>query len=52
MGRKALCLIEVRGQEFLVGISGDRISPLGVIPGKSSISFAETLKNSGASSQP
>lgn len=52
MGRKALCLIEVRGREYLLGISGDRISPIAVIPPKSVTSFADTLKNSGTDSQP
>jgi flagellar protein FliO/FliZ len=55
MGRKALCLVEVRGQEYLIAISGDRISPiaaLGKIGKKPVSSFADTLKNTGADSQP
>ncbi len=48
MGRKALCLVEVRGQEFLLGISGDRIDPIACLTKKPIASFAETLKSSGA----
>ncbi|KJR96312.1 MAG: hypothetical protein VR65_28555 [Desulfobulbaceae bacterium BRH_c16a] len=52
MGRKALCLVEVRGQEYLIAISGDRISPIATIAKKSVSSFADTLKNTGADSKP
>lgn len=52
MGRKALCLIEVRGQEYLLGISGDRISPIAAIPPKPVPSFADSLKNSGTDPLP
>lgn len=52
MGKKALCLVEVRGQEFLLGISGDRIDPIACLSKKSGSSFAETLKGSGVNIQP
>ena len=52
MGRKALCLVEVRGQEFLLGISGDRIDPIANLTGKPVSSFAETLKGTGADVTP
>lgn len=51
MGRKALCLIEVRGQEYLVGISGDRINPIAAIPKTPASTFADILKSSGEDSQ-
>ncbi len=31
MGRKALCLVAVRGGEYLIGLSGDRITHLATI---------------------
>lgn len=46
MGRKALCLVEVRGEEFLLGISGDRIDPIACLSKKTT--FAETLRRSEA----
>ncbi|EKD38147.1 MAG: hypothetical protein ACD_75C00845G0001, partial [uncultured bacterium] len=52
MGKKALCLVEVRGQEFLLGISGDRVDPIACLSKKSASSFAETLKGSGTDVQP
>jgi flagellar protein FliO/FliZ len=44
MGRKALCLISVKGNEYLLGISGDRINHLATLPKETSASFAETLQ--------
>lgn len=52
MGKKALCLVEVRGQEYLLGISGDRVDPIACLSKKSASSFAETLKGSSADVQP
>jgi flagellar protein FliO/FliZ len=52
MGRKALCLITVKGHEYLLGISGDRISHLATLPDKPELSFAATLKSSEADRQP
>ncbi|MBU1567392.1 MAG: flagellar biosynthetic protein FliO [Proteobacteria bacterium] len=51
MGRKALCLITVKGNEYLLGISGDRINHLATLPNKSDLSFAATLKSSEADRQ-
>lgn len=39
MGKKALCLVEVRGKEFLLGLSGDNISHLASLDGRSEPSF-------------
>lgn len=44
MGKKALCLVEVKGKELLLGISGDNISHLSTISNKGQGSFAETLE--------
>ena len=44
MGRKALCLISVKGNEYLLGLSGDRINHLATLPNKSDPSFAATLR--------
>lgn len=44
MGKKALCLISVHGNEYLLGISGDRISHLATLPDKTDHSFAATLR--------
>ena len=44
LGRKALCLISVKGNEYLLGISGDRINHLATLPKETSSSFAETLQ--------
>lgn len=47
MGKKALCLISVKGQEHLLGISGDRITHLATLPPQPESSFAETLQATG-----
>lgn len=52
MGRKALCLITVKGNEYLLGISGDRINHLATLPGKADLSFAATLQATEAERQP
>lgn len=44
MQKKSLCLIEVNGDEYLLGISADRIDHIAKIPKKASESFAETLQ--------
>ncbi|MDX2480402.1 MAG: flagellar biosynthetic protein FliO [Desulfuromusa sp.] len=41
-GRKFLCVVKVRGEEMLLGMSNDRIEYLSKIP--SSDKFAETLQ--------
>lgn len=43
MGRKALCLISVKGHEYLIGLSGDRITHLATLPDMTDMTFAETL---------
>ncbi len=44
MGKKSLCLIEVRGEEFLLGISNDQITHIATIDSKKTTTFAATLK--------
>lgn len=52
MGKKALCLITVKGNEYLLGISGDRINHLATLPNKTENSFAATLRATEADRQP
>lgn len=52
MGQKALCLVEVRGQEYLLGIGGDTVTHLASLPGKNDKSFAATLATTGEYLQP
>ncbi len=51
-GRKSLCLVRVKDQEFLIGLSGDTISHLATLSGPSSATFAATLAAAGKESQP
>lgn len=44
--RKALCLIEVRGKEFLLGLSADHITLLADLNSPSAGSFSEILATS------
>ena len=44
MGKKALCLVEIRGTEYLLGISESNISTIATLPPKKGQSFSETLK--------
>lgn len=44
MGRKALCLVNVRGKDFLLGISGDQISHIANLPSSQETLFEETLQ--------
>lgn len=48
MGKKALCLVTVKGQEHLLGISGDRITHLAALTPQPESSFAEVLQATGA----
>lgn len=48
MGKKALCLINVRGQEHLLGISGDQITHIAALTPQPESSFAEVLQATGA----
>jgi flagellar protein FliO/FliZ len=43
MGRKALCLVSVKGHEYLIGLSGDRITHLATLPDTTETTFADTL---------
>ena len=43
MPKKSLCLVEVKGEEYLLGISADRISHIATLPKDKSKSFATTL---------
>ena len=52
MGRKALCLVSVRGRDLLLGISGENITHLTSFPGSAEDSFAKVLRNSVEKSQP
>jgi flagellar protein FliO/FliZ len=44
MGKKALCLVEIRGKEYLLGISESNISNIATLPAKKNQSFSETLR--------
>ena len=43
MSKKALCLVEVKGEEYLLGISSDRITHIATISSRKDSSFAATL---------
>lgn len=49
-GKKSLCLVRVKGQEFLLGLSGDQISHLATLP--PAPTFAATLAAAGEERQP
>lgn len=44
MGKKALCLVNVKGQEYLLGISGETISHIATLTPPAKGSFAATLQ--------
>lgn len=46
MGKKAICLVEVKGQEYLLGLGADNVTHIATLPGNSGGSFAETLAQS------
>lgn len=52
MGKKGLCLVEVRGEEYLLGIGGDTVTHIATLAKGEGQSFAKTLAESGDSSQP
>jgi len=52
MGKKALCLITVKGNEYLLSISGDQINHIATLPNKTDLSFAATLKSTETDRQP
>jgi flagellar protein FliO/FliZ len=43
MPKKSLCLVEVKGEEYLLGISSDQITHIATIRPKKDSSFAATL---------
>ena len=43
MSKKALCLVEVKGEEYLLGISSDRITHIATVSSKKDSSFAAAL---------
>jgi len=43
--KKALCLVEVRGEEYLLGMGQDRIELISRVDRKKAPSFEETLQN-------
>lgn len=45
MGKKALCLVEVKGQEYLIGLSENNISHLATLNSKPDTSFINTLND-------
>lgn len=52
LGKKALCLVEVRGREYLIGIGGDTVTHLATLGEKGDLSFAETLAATGENPRP
>lgn len=48
MPKKSLCLVEVRGQHYLLGLSADRVSLIAELPGERKESFATALEQSSA----
>ena len=43
MSKKALCLVEVKGEEYLLGISSDRITHIATVNSRKDSSFAAAL---------
>jgi flagellar protein FliO/FliZ len=52
MPKKSLCLVEVRGRHYLLGLSADRVSLIAELPGDKKESFAAALEASSAHSAP
>lgn len=51
-GRKSLCLVRVRGQEHLLGLSGETISHLATLPPQEGATFAAALASAGKDQRP
>ncbi len=51
-GRKSLCLVRIRGQEYLLGLSGDTISHLATLPPQEDATFAAALASAGKEQRP
>ena len=45
MGKKAICLVEVKGREYLLGISETQISNIATLPARNTKNFSETLQD-------
>ncbi|WP_457576613.1 flagellar biosynthetic protein FliO [Desulfomarina sp.] len=45
MAKKALCLVEIRGEEHLLGIGANEVTHLAVLSRKKDKTFRETLQN-------
>jgi flagellar protein FliO/FliZ len=52
MGKKALCLISVKGNEYLLSISGDQINHIATLPNKMDSTFAAALKSTELDQRP
>ena len=52
MPKKSICLIEVKGREYLLGISTDNISLIASLPPTPESSFAAVLEQSAAGTAP
>jgi len=52
MQKKSLCLIEVNDEEYLLGISSDRIDHIAKLSPKANVSFAEALQTEERDSRP
>ena len=44
MPKKAVCLVEVKGREFLLGVGVDRVELIASLDGQQTASFEETLQ--------
>lgn len=51
-GKKALCLVEVKGRELLIGVSSERIELLCEFDGESAESFEESLQKQARAGKP
>ncbi len=45
MQKKSLCIVEVDGEEYLLGICSDQIQPLATLSGKQTKSFSDFLQS-------
>ena len=52
MPKKSLCLVEVKGQHFLLGLSADRVSLIAELSGERKESFTAALEQSTAKIAP
>ena len=48
MGKKAICLVEVKGKEYLLGIGNEQINHLATIEADKDSPFAKTLQETVA----